>query len=187
LIFRQGAYYSTAYLVTFIVMVVAWSREYTVLKRIESAELSRKLFYTSGIFSFSYIVRTVVNFIALVDGPALTKLQTNSCINQTDGWAILVFCTHFFGEIFPLFVLFSMELKLTKSNRNITETEEELNSEDGLPFTSERFGIVGDTLVQRPTVTFNEDDEDSPERMPGSREKSSMVDSFQMRDSVTHA
>lgn len=80
-----------------------------------------------------------------------------------------------------------MQLTLTKSNRRFIETDEELHSEDGLPFKSERLGILGDTLVQRPTVTFDEDFEDSPERMPGSREKSSIVDSFQMRDSVTLA
>lgn len=181
--YRQGAFYSIAYLVTFIVMIVAWSREYTVLKRIESAELSRKLYITSGIFSFSYVVRTVVNFIAWVDGQALTNLQTTCCEDQTDGWAFVVFFVHFFGEIFPLFVLFCMQLRLTQDSRKASLTEEELNAENDKLFSPELLGIMGDTLIQRPTVTCNH--EDSPEMLPGSRDRNSMADSFQMRDSVS--
>ena len=67
---------------------------------------------TTGIFSGSYVLRTILNFFALFDGQALVNLQVNSCENGTDGWAMLVFCLHFFGEVLPLSLLFCMQISI---------------------------------------------------------------------------
>jgi hypothetical protein len=89
-------------------MMFAWTKEYKVLKKF--AEMNRipfrNLLITSGVFAFSFIVRTLLDFTATVDTNKLMKLQTNSCNNNSAGWALLVFFTHFLGEIFPLSLLF---------------------------------------------------------------------------------
>lgn len=89
-------------------MIVAWSREYDILKGFAQFNNlpARNLLIISGIFAFSYIVRTVLNFVAFFDEKALVNLQKSSCLNSTDGWAFLVFFTHFLGEVLPLFFIF---------------------------------------------------------------------------------
>ena len=54
----------------------------------------------------------MLNFVALFDVTALVDLQEKSCNDGTDGWAILVFCLHFFGEILPLSLLFCMQISI---------------------------------------------------------------------------
>jgi hypothetical protein len=89
-------------------MMFAWTKEYKILKSF--AEMNRipfrNLLITSGVFAFSFIVRTLLDFTATVDTKKLVALQYNSCKNSTAGWALLVFFTHFLGEIFPLSLLF---------------------------------------------------------------------------------
>lgn len=76
LLCRTGLFFSVTYLLTFIVMVLAWLNEYKVVARL--AEINKipaqNLIITSGIFAFSFIVRTVLDFTALVDSKAIINL-----------------------------------------------------------------------------------------------------------------
>jgi hypothetical protein len=96
-------------------MIVAWTREYNILKGFAQFNNlpARNLLIISGIFAFSYIVRTILNFVAFFDSKSLTKLQKNSCDNKSDGWALLVFFTHFLGEVLPLFFIFCVQRTMT--------------------------------------------------------------------------
>jgi hypothetical protein len=89
-------------------MIVAWTREYNVLKGFAQFNNlpARNLLIISGIFAFSYMVRTILNFVAFFNKNLLMNLQENSCYYNTVGWALLVFSTHFFGEVLPLFFIF---------------------------------------------------------------------------------
>jgi hypothetical protein len=50
-------------------MIVAWTREYSVLKGFAQFNNlpARNLLIISGMFAFSYIVRTILNFVAFLD------------------------------------------------------------------------------------------------------------------------
>lgn len=112
--FRTGFFFSIAYGFTFVLMMFAWTKEYKILKSF--AEMNRipfrNLLISSGVFAFSFIVRTLLDFTATVDTKKLVALQYNSCKNNTAGWALLVFFTHFLGEIFPLSLLFWLQAKM---------------------------------------------------------------------------
>ena len=54
----------------------------------------------------------MLDFTALVDSKAILNLQLTSCVNDKAGWAILVFVTHFLGEIMPLSLLFWLQAKI---------------------------------------------------------------------------
>ena len=58
---------------TFIVMVLAWLKEYKILASLAEQNKipANNLLITSGIFAFSFIVRTVLDFTAVVDAKAL--------------------------------------------------------------------------------------------------------------------
>lgn len=114
---RLGGYYTGSYLLTLVVMIWAWTREYRVLNRFSQPNYipARNLLITTGIFAGSYVLRTILNFVALFDAQSLVNLQVNSCENGTDGWAILVFCIHFFGEILPLSLLFCMQISIYRN------------------------------------------------------------------------
>ena len=74
--FRTGFFFSFAYGFTFVLMMISWSNEYKVLKSF--AEMNqipfRNLLITSGVFAFSFIVRTLLDFIAAVDTEVLINL-----------------------------------------------------------------------------------------------------------------
>ena len=130
--FRTGFFFSFAYLLTFIVMVLAWLNEYKVLASLAETNKipAQNLIITSGIFAFSFVVRTVLDFTALVDSKAILNLQSTSCVNDKAGWAILVFITHFLGEIMPLSVLFWLQAKIYQKIDDNHEPRTALNDVD---------------------------------------------------------
>ena len=79
--FRTGLFYSVSYALTLMVMIYSWKKEYVVLKRFSRVNRIpfRNLLIISGVFAMSYSVRTILNFIALIDAPLLIGLQQNSC------------------------------------------------------------------------------------------------------------
>lgn len=111
---RTGFFFSFAYLLTFFFMVFAWLKEYEILNRFATNNKipARNLLLTSGVFAFSFIVRTLLDFTALFDAKDLINLQEESCLNNKAGWALLVFGVHFFGEILPLSLLFWLQAKI---------------------------------------------------------------------------
>jgi hypothetical protein len=54
----------------------------------------------------------VLNTLGLFDPKLLRNLQLNSCVNGTIGWSLLVFFTHFLGEVLPLSLLFWMQFSI---------------------------------------------------------------------------
>lgn len=108
-------------------MCAAWLKEYSVLKRfaLYNKIPTRNLLITTGIFSLSYVVRTLLNLLSLIDPTKLRNLQMNSCLNGSIGWALVVFFTHFLGEILPLFLLFWMQLTMyaKKIEEEIPQTD----------------------------------------------------------------
>jgi len=99
---------------TLIVMVVAWLGEFNVLQRFALTKQipTRNLLLTSGIFAFSYLVRTIIDSLAVLAPETLKQLQLSSCEEQNIKWAVLVFFLHFLGEVLPLSLLFWMQAKL---------------------------------------------------------------------------
>lgn len=77
----------------------------------------KNLLITTGIFAFSFGIRTLIDFIQLIDPDMFVNLQDNSCFNNTAGWALLVFFMHCFGEVLPLSVLFWVQLKTNKGRK----------------------------------------------------------------------
>jgi len=71
--FRTGIFFFLAYLMTFIVMVIAYIKEYQILSRLaEHNQIPAKnLLITSGVFAFSFIVRTLLDLTAVVDAKAI--------------------------------------------------------------------------------------------------------------------
>jgi len=66
---------------TLIVMVVAWLGEFNVLQRFALTKQipTRNLLLTSGIFAFSYLVRTIIDSLAVLAPETLKQLQLSSC------------------------------------------------------------------------------------------------------------
>jgi hypothetical protein len=62
-------------------MVFAWLKEYEILNRFATNNKipARNLLLTSGVFAFSFIVRTLLDFTALFDAKGLINLQEDSC------------------------------------------------------------------------------------------------------------
>ena len=58
---------------TFIVMVVAYMKEYQILSRLAEQNKipANNLLITSGVFAFSFIVRTLLDLTAVVDAKAI--------------------------------------------------------------------------------------------------------------------
>jgi hypothetical protein len=92
-------------------MVYCGYREYPVVKQFaENNKLPTvNLLITLVTFTFSYIIRTIVELIVLFHAATIANFQVNSCTNGNDGWAIFVFFYHLFGEVFPLSMMFWMQ------------------------------------------------------------------------------
>lgn len=73
---RTGLFFSFAYLLTFIVMVLTWLNEYKILASfaVTNKIPAQNLIITSGIFAFSFVIRTVLDFTALVDTTVILNL-----------------------------------------------------------------------------------------------------------------
>lgn len=95
-------------------MVYCFSKEYAILKQFAQHNNVpvNNLLITMFIFGFSYSIRSGVDLMQAIDNQILYQLQLNCCVNDSKGYALVLFFLHFFGEVLPLSVLFWLQAKI---------------------------------------------------------------------------
>ena len=64
----------------------------------------------NSIYAFSFFFRLCFNIVLLSDHHDIVRLQCDSCMYDTAGYALLVFSVHFFCELLPLSAIFTLQL-----------------------------------------------------------------------------
>lgn len=73
---------------------------------------------SNAIYAISFLYRIVLNLCLVLDQKPIVLLQCNSCLYLNAGYAMLVFSTHFFGELLPLTAIFTLQLvTISKAGR----------------------------------------------------------------------
>jgi len=112
-----AGFFDVAYLAAFCLLMVIAYKENKLLKAKFGLNQGNPLWrfrVTVCTYAGSFLFRAIFNLYIVSNSAEIDEIQKNSCEDNTVGWALIVFFLHFLGEVFPLAVLFWMQIVLSR-------------------------------------------------------------------------